>query len=57
MPESVLAASEISERHQLTFWDAMIITAARSARVKKVITEGLNHGQIIEGIQIENPFN
>lgn len=57
MPESVLSASEISERYQLSFWDAMIITAARAAGVKKVITEDLNHGQIIEGIKIENPFN
>lgn len=56
MPESVLLASEIGERNQLSFWDAMIITAARSANVKKIITEDLNHGQIIEGIKIENPF-
>lgn len=56
MPESILLASEISERHQLSFWDAMIITAARLAKVKKVITEDLNHGQIIEGIKVENPF-
>ncbi len=55
-PDSILMASEISERHQLSFWDALIITAARHARVKKIVTEDLNNGQTIEGIQVVNPF-
>lgn len=54
--ESVLMASEISERHHLSFWDALIITAARHAEVKQIVTEDLSHGQIIDGIQIVNPF-
>ncbi len=55
-PESVLNASEISERHHLSFWDAMIVHAARRAGAEKVLTEDLSHNQFIEGIRIENPF-
>ena len=53
---TVLSASEIEERHMLSFWDAMIVASARKAKAEKIITEDLNHGQQIEGILIENPF-
>ena len=55
-PTSILIASEIEERHHLSFWDALIITACRQANAEKIFTEDLNHGQRIEGILIENPF-
>ena len=54
--DTVLQASEIEERHLLSFWDALIIAAASRAKVDKILTEDLNHGQKIEGILIENPF-
>jgi len=40
----------------ISFWDSLIIAAAKNARVDKILTEGLNHEQMIEGILIENPF-
>ena len=55
-PDTILSASEIEERHLLSFWDSLIIAAASQARVKKVLSEDLNPGQLIEGILIENPF-
>jgi len=54
--KTILFASEIEERHQLSFWDSLIIAAAYNAKADKIFTEDLNHGQIIEGILIENPF-
>ena len=54
--QTVLAASEIEDRHRLSFWDALIIAAACQAKAEKILTEDLNHGQKIEGILIENPF-
>ncbi|MBN1381624.1 MAG: PIN domain-containing protein [Deltaproteobacteria bacterium] len=54
--ELTMRASEISEKVNLSFWDALIIAAALRMDAKKIITEDLNHGQIIEGIRIENPF-
>jgi predicted nucleic acid-binding protein len=55
-PDMVLKASEIEERHLLSFWDALIIAAACRAQADKILTEDLNHGQTIEGVLIENPF-
>ena len=55
-PDVVLMATQIEERHGLSFWDALIIAAASRAKVDKILTEDLNHGQKIEGILIENPF-
>lgn len=55
-PHTILSASEIEERHLLSFWDSLIIATACQAKAKKVLTEDLNPGQIIEGILIENPF-
>ncbi len=56
-PGTILYASEIEERHQLSFWDSMIIAAATQGRAEQILTEGLNHGQVIEGVRIENPFH
>jgi len=55
-PEMVLLASEIQERHQLSFWDSLIVSAAKQGSAKTILTEDLNHGQLIEGICVENPF-
>lgn len=55
-PESILRASEIEERHLLSFWDSLIVAAACNAKAEKILTEDLNHGQLIEGVLIENPF-
>lgn len=52
----ILAASEIEERNNISFWGAMIVAAAQRARAVRIVTEDLNHGQQIEGIVIENPF-
>ncbi len=55
-PQTLLHASEIEERYQLSFWDSLIIAAAYQGGADIVLTEDLNHGQVIEGIMIENPF-
>jgi predicted nucleic acid-binding protein len=54
-PEMTIRASEIEEKNSLSFWDALIVAAALRLQAKKIITEDLNHGQIIEGILVENP--
>jgi predicted nucleic acid-binding protein len=53
---TVLLASEIEERYKLSFWDALIVSSASRAGATRILSEDLNHGQIIEGIRIENPF-
>jgi len=55
-PSTVLRALEIERRYQISFWDAMILSAALQAGVRKLVSEDLNAGHTIEGIRIENPF-
>ena len=55
-PLIVLQASEIEEANKISFWDALIVSAAFSKNVATILTEDLNHGQILEGIAIVNPF-
>jgi predicted nucleic acid-binding protein len=55
-PLSVLVASRIEGNYRISFWDALIVTAALRAKAVKIFTEDLQAGQIIEGILIENPF-
>ncbi|MGM0452339.1 MAG: PIN domain-containing protein [Thermodesulfobacteriota bacterium] len=52
----ILQASEIEERHQISFWDALIVSAAYSKNADILLTEDLNNGQYIEGILVKNPF-
>jgi predicted nucleic acid-binding protein len=54
--DAVISASEIQERHRLSFWDALIIVAAVKAGAVTLLSEDLNHGQVIEGVKIVNPF-
>ena len=47
---------EIIQKYQLSFWDANILSAAILSDCNKIYTEDLQHGQVIEGVQILNPF-
>ena len=44
------------EAEQLSFWDALILEAARLSGADRVLTEDLQHGRIVGGVRIENPF-
>lgn len=54
--DDVLRASGIEERNKISFWDAMIVSAAVKAGATTILSEDLNAGQAIEGIEIVNPF-
>jgi predicted nucleic acid-binding protein len=43
-------------RWQISFWDALILAAARVAGATELVTEDLNHGQDFDGIRAVNPF-
>ena len=40
----------------LSFWDSMILAAARSSGASELITEDLNHLQDYDGLRVVNPF-
>jgi len=52
----ILAASKLEERHAFSFWDALVIEAARRCGATRLLTEDLQAGRRIGGISIENPF-
>jgi predicted nucleic acid-binding protein len=52
----ILHAGEIGDNYQLSFWDGLIVAAAYSKNASIILTEDMNHGQVVEGIRIENPF-
>ncbi len=54
--ESIISASELQERRQLSFWDSLIVVAASKSTAKILLSEDPNHGQIIEGVKVINPF-
>jgi predicted nucleic acid-binding protein len=43
-------------RYGLTFYDSLIVAAALEAGCRRLLTEDLQHGQVIEGLRVENPF-
>ena len=55
-PSVILQATEIEETYKISFWDALIVSAAFSKNATAILTEDLHHGQIIEGIEIKDPF-
>ncbi len=54
--DTVLRAAEIQQRHQLSFWDALIVAAAAQGAAETLLSEDLNSGQVIAGVRIVNPF-
>jgi predicted nucleic acid-binding protein len=44
------------DRYQLSFWDAMIVAAAKSASCRYLLTEDLQPNQELDGIVVVNPF-
>jgi len=54
--DDIVEASELEQRHRLSFWDALIVTAAKRSGAERLLTEDLQHGRRIAGLVIENPF-
>lgn len=52
----ILSAIGRSRKMALSFWDALIIETALKGGATKIFTEDLQHGQIIDGLRIENLF-
>lgn len=56
LPTDIVDAISISARHQLSFWDAMIVQSALQLGCSTLLTEDLSHGRVIETVTIRNPF-
>ena len=54
--ELVMDAIALKARHQISYWDAAIIAAARGLGCEVLYTEDLNDGQDYSGVIARNPF-
>jgi predicted nucleic acid-binding protein len=52
----VLAAIDFHRLHHISYWDALIVHCAKKSGCKIVLSEDMQHGQVIDGVRIENPF-
>ena len=52
----VRAGVDTAERHQISYWDALIIEAAVVSGCDRVLTEDLAPGSTLRRIEIVNPF-
>jgi predicted nucleic acid-binding protein len=52
----ILAAIDLQTRYKISFWDGLIIVAAKVAQASLVLSEDLGHMQVYDGIRVENPF-
>lgn len=50
------AAWSLEERFHLSFWDSLIVAAARITRSDTLLTEDLQHGADFDGVVVVNPF-
>jgi predicted nucleic acid-binding protein len=55
-PVQILAALQIEERYNISFWDALIVAAAESGGADVLYTEDLNDGQQYGSVMVRNPF-
>ncbi len=53
---AIRAAVHLSSRNRLSFWDALVVTCAETSGATVLYTEDLQHGQMIHGVKIVNPF-
>lgn len=54
--ELVLRAALLSDRFNISYWDAAIIAAALDLGCHTLYSEDLSHGQTYDGLKVVNPF-
>jgi len=50
------AAWAIQDRNAISWWDALIVAAAVSTDCRYLLTEDLQHDQVLAGVRVVNPF-
>jgi predicted nucleic acid-binding protein len=54
--EDVVAAIELHRLTKISFWDALILHAARLGGASVLYSEDFQHGTVLAGVRIVNPF-
>lgn len=53
----VLAASDLHILHGFSFWDALVVRAAKQSGCAVLLTEDMQDAREIDGVRIVNPFH
>jgi predicted nucleic acid-binding protein len=53
---AVRAALEDAAQRRASYWDALIVASASEAGCTMLLTEDLQHGTELRGVEIHNPF-
>jgi predicted nucleic acid-binding protein len=54
---TVREAIHLQKRHQLSYWDALILAAAQLSGCARLYSEDMNEGQEYNGLMVANPFS
>ena len=52
----VLSAISLSRNAQLSIWDALVVRAAAVAGCARLLSEDLQPGAVLSGVEVVNPF-
>ena len=52
----ILAAIDLHRLYGISLWDTLILRCAKQSGCLVLLTEDMQHGQIIDGVKIVNPF-
>ena len=55
-PELLITASLLQDNHNVSWWDALIIDAARRSGADTLLSEDMHHGQRFGSVTVRNPF-
>ena len=52
----ILAAIDLHRLYRISLWDTLILRCAKQTGCSVLLTEDMQHGQVIDGVEIVNPF-
>ena len=53
---TLLECWKIQDRYKFSFWDSLIVAAAKASSCRFLLTEDMQHGQDLDGLVVVNPF-
>jgi predicted nucleic acid-binding protein len=54
--DDILSAIDLHRLYGLSYWDGLILRMANRSGCQVVLSEDMQHGQVIDGVKIVNPF-
>jgi len=52
----VLGAIDLHRLHAISYWDSLIIRCASRSGCSILLSEDMQHGRVLDGVRIVNPF-